>query len=209
MLYTLASEQASPDFEELCSFIRLRLRRRALVMILTDLDDPTSAEAFLKTVDFISRQHMVIVAMIRPEGVAPIFTNQDLDSTDGMSWKTADSSAREIVKSFLFSEEVKLSGDGIEGGEDFAKAFIAGGVETTKGKSLRDFRLYERLFKTRCSYMIHSKAFRGLPDLVRERVLHHLRSDLSEASQNHLSSRETVNRVLRSDLAAATTTMWR
>jgi hypothetical protein len=114
----------------------------------------------------------------------------DLDSIDGMSWKTADSSAREIVKSFLFSEEAKLSGNGVEGGEDFAKAFIAGGVETAKGKSLRDFRLYERIFKNRCSYMIHSKAFCGLPDLVRERVLHHLRSDLSEASENHLSSRE-------------------
>ena len=43
-LYTLQPRLVTPDFEELFCFIRLRLRRRALIVILTDLDDPPLAE---------------------------------------------------------------------------------------------------------------------------------------------------------------------
>jgi uncharacterized protein (DUF58 family) len=39
-LYTLQPRPVTPDFEELASFIRLRLRRRALLVFLTALDDP-------------------------------------------------------------------------------------------------------------------------------------------------------------------------
>jgi hypothetical protein len=115
---------------------------------------------------------------------------EDLNSQEGMSWKTADSSAKEIVDAFLFADEVDPGGDGVEGSEKFAEAFKRGGVKTAKGKSLRDFRLYGRIFKNRCSYMIHSQAFKGLPELVRERVFHHLREELGKEAGNHLSSRE-------------------
>jgi len=115
---------------------------------------------------------------------------QDLDSPEGMSWKTADSAAKEIVSAFLFTDEIELGGEGVEGGKSFVEAFAKGGVVTEKGKSLRDFRLYARIFKNRCSYMIYSKAFKGLPDLVRGRVFHHLRAALSPEAENHLGSRE-------------------
>ncbi len=39
-LYTLEPKIVTPDFDELCAFIRLRLRRRALLVFLTALDDP-------------------------------------------------------------------------------------------------------------------------------------------------------------------------
>lgn len=115
---------------------------------------------------------------------------KDLDSPEGMSWKTADSVAKDLVSAFLFTEEVELGGEGVEGSEAFAKAFAERGVKTAKGKSLRDMRLYERIFKNRCSYMIYSKAFKGLPDLVKERVFHHLRLALAADTKNHLGSKE-------------------
>lgn len=121
--------------------------------------------------------------------------DEDLDSTDGMSWKTAESSAKEIVEAFLFTDEVDPGGDGVEGGEAFADAFLKQGIKSAKGKSLRDFRLYGRIFKYRCSYMIYSKAFQSLPALVKIRVNHHLRLALADDSENHLSSRE--KKVLR------------
>lgn len=83
-----------------------------------------------------------------------------------------------------------LGGDGIEGSDEFAEAFKEQGVKTEKGESLRDLRLYCRLFKNRCSYMIHSLAFRGLPELIKERVYYHLREELTNEADNHLSSRE-------------------
>jgi hypothetical protein len=78
----------------------------------------------------------------------------------------------------------------VEGSDAFTEAFKARGVKTGKGKSLRDFRLYGRIFKNRCSYMIHSMAFKGLPELVKERIFYHLRQELDKEAENHLSSRE-------------------
>lgn len=115
---------------------------------------------------------------------------KNLDSPEGMSWKTADSAAKDLVEAFLFTDEIELGGEGVEGSEAFAEAFAANGVKDAKGKSLREMRLYARIFKNRCSYMIYSKAFQGLPGLVKERVFHRLRVELDSESENHLGSRE-------------------
>lgn len=79
-IYALQPRGVSPDFDELCSFIRLRLRRRALVIILTALDDPRLAEDFLRNADIIARQHLVIVGMVNPAGVAPMFARREISS---------------------------------------------------------------------------------------------------------------------------------
>ncbi|HEX5398360.1 MAG TPA: DUF58 domain-containing protein, partial [Verrucomicrobiae bacterium] len=50
-LYTLQPKTVTPDFDELCTFIRLRLRRRALLVFLTALDDPAIAESFVRNMD--------------------------------------------------------------------------------------------------------------------------------------------------------------
>ncbi len=77
-IYALEPAVVSPDFEELCAFLRLRLRRRALVVVLTSsLDDPVLAESFLRAVEGVSRQHVVLVNSLRPTGVAPLFTDAD------------------------------------------------------------------------------------------------------------------------------------
>lgn len=81
-IYTLQPRRANPDFEEVCSFIRLRLRRRALVIFLTALDDPVLAESFTKAVELISQQHLVLVNTIRPPGVQPLFTGPEISGPD-------------------------------------------------------------------------------------------------------------------------------
>jgi len=81
-LYYLDAEKSSPDFDELCTFLRLRLRRRALLIFLTELDDPVLAESFIRNVKLISRQHLVLVNMLRPQGAAPLFHNADVHEVD-------------------------------------------------------------------------------------------------------------------------------
>ncbi len=81
-LYTLEPQIVSPDYGEVCTFIRLRLRRRALLVFLTSLDDPVLAESFMKNLDLIRRQHLVLVHMLQPPGVAPLFTNPNVTSVD-------------------------------------------------------------------------------------------------------------------------------
>ena len=81
-LYTMQPDIVSPDFEELCSFIRVRLRKRALLVFLTDLDDPMLSESFARNVELVSRQHLVVVNMLRPAAVAPLFGNELPNTSD-------------------------------------------------------------------------------------------------------------------------------
>jgi uncharacterized protein (DUF58 family) len=83
-LYTLQPQGVTPDFDELCSFIRLRLRKRALLIFLTALDDPLLAEGFEKASELISRQHLMIVDMIRPSGAAPLFSDEGVAGVDDL-----------------------------------------------------------------------------------------------------------------------------
>jgi len=83
-LYTLQPQLVTPDFDDLFAFIRLRLRRRALLLFLTSLDDPLLAESFVRGVGLICRQHLVLVNMPRPAGVRPLFADGSVASTDGL-----------------------------------------------------------------------------------------------------------------------------
>lgn len=81
-LYTVQPRSVEPDFDEVMTFIRLRLRRRALLLFLTDLDDPVIAESFTRAVELIGRNHLVLVASIRPEGLTTLFEDGAVTSTD-------------------------------------------------------------------------------------------------------------------------------
>ncbi len=81
-LYALDSQLVTPDYDEVCSWIRLRLRRRALLVFLTALDDPVLAEGFVKSIDLIARQHLVLVNMLQPAGVAPVFSESNVRSVE-------------------------------------------------------------------------------------------------------------------------------
>lgn len=92
-----------------------------------------------------------------------------------MTGKFAKQSAQEIVRVLLFEDEAKLGGDGVESGEEFVKVLQTFAPATESGKSLTQLRLYQRIFRYQCSYMIYSKAFASLPEVVKERVFITLR----------------------------------
>jgi uncharacterized protein (DUF58 family) len=81
-LYTLTSSPVAPGYDEFCSFVRTRLRRRALLLILTDLGDPLLAEQFLKHVDMIARQHVVLVFSLKQPGAEPLFSSAGAQTAD-------------------------------------------------------------------------------------------------------------------------------
>lgn len=79
--------------------------------------------------------------------------------------------SEKIVSALLFADEYELPEDGPEGGAAFQKAFGEHAIQARNGHSLRELRLYERLFKYRCSYLIYCDAFTNLDPLVQTRVL--------------------------------------
>lgn len=83
-LYTLTPREVSPDFDEVASFLRLRLRRRALLIFLTSLEDPLLAESFNRNLNVLCRQHLVLVAMLRPSLATPLFTSPTVHNVDDL-----------------------------------------------------------------------------------------------------------------------------
>ncbi len=73
----LRTDAVTPDFSEVCTFIRQHLRRRSLIVLLTQLDDPALAETFLRDVEIIRRQHVVLVCMPVPSIVQPLFDHPE------------------------------------------------------------------------------------------------------------------------------------
>lgn len=84
LLYTLQPRIVTPNFEEAGSFIRLHLRKRTLLFFLTALDDPVIAANFGRGMDLIRRQHLIMINMLKPEGVKPLFSNQDASGLDSL-----------------------------------------------------------------------------------------------------------------------------
>lgn len=88
-LYLLQPRIVTPDFDDLFSFIRLRLRRRALLVILTDLNDPILAESFVRSAKLVARQHLLLVNMVKPPQAADLFGAPDAANLDDLYQKLA------------------------------------------------------------------------------------------------------------------------
>lgn len=81
-LYTLEPSDASPDFDEICSFLRTRLRKRALLVFLTALDDPVLSQSFCEAARVLRRRHLLFVNMLRPARIGPLFNGPGAQTVD-------------------------------------------------------------------------------------------------------------------------------
>ena len=94
-IYQLQPRAVSPDFDEIATFLRLRLRRRSLLLFLTSLDDPVLAESFARATSLLARRHLVLVGMMRPQSARPLFHDVRVESSEDiyrqlaghLSWK--------------------------------------------------------------------------------------------------------------------------
>ena len=81
-LFGLKPQIVSPDFSELFTFIGTRIRHRALLIFLTNLDDPLLSENFIQHVPVINKKHLVMVNTITPRGSGELFSTGSVHSTD-------------------------------------------------------------------------------------------------------------------------------
>ncbi|MCE5241915.1 MAG: DUF58 domain-containing protein [Desulfobacteraceae bacterium] len=81
-LFDLQAENVTPDFEELAGFILQNLRRRVLILFLTNLDDPALAESFVQCMRTVGRRHLLLVHTAKPSFIRPVFSNPRVASPD-------------------------------------------------------------------------------------------------------------------------------
>lgn len=82
--YAARVHEGQPDFGELFAFLRSRVRRRALILLLTDLDDPVVAEEFVERLPVLSGKHVVTVIWLRSRLAAPLFEGAPVETVDGI-----------------------------------------------------------------------------------------------------------------------------
>lgn len=117
-----------------------------------------------------------------------------------------DEQARIVTRYMLFADEAPLPRSGVEGDAAYKADFLRSRRATADGISLKDFDLQTRLFKHRCSYMIYSPVFAGLPSEMKERIYRKLGAALSTGSADkdydYLPRREkeAIRRILSATL---------
>jgi hypothetical protein len=116
--------------------------------------------------------------------------------------------ARRVVSFLLFAGEIPLPAP-VAGDTTFKTDFAANRRPDKSDRSLKDFDLKSLLMRYRCSYMIYSSAFDGLPPVFRKIVFSTLRSALTVASDTtgaHLppGERTAVHEILTATLPGYT-----
>ena len=105
--------------------------------------------------------------------------------------------ADQLVRFLLFSNETPLGGLNAKQeikDSAFAREFAARGIRDSKGRSLRDFDLHDRIFKYPLSYLVYNAAFDTLPEPAKGYVWHRLLAVLTGQDQTgdfaNLSARD-------------------
>ena len=110
-----------------------------------------------------------------------------------------------LVKQVLMAGERALEYP-VRGDPEYVRAFEKTGPRDRRGRSLRQLDLQNRLFKHPCSFLIHSEAFRRLPDPVKQKVYRRMAEVLSGADRSepfqHLSAadRQAIREILTDTL---------
>jgi uncharacterized protein (DUF58 family) len=83
-IYNLRATRVSPDFREVFTSLQLNLRKRALLVFFTSLDDALLAETFEREAPMLARRHLVLVNVMRTQGVRPLFRDEPPSTLDGL-----------------------------------------------------------------------------------------------------------------------------
>jgi hypothetical protein len=117
-----------------------------------------------------------------------------------------DEQATIVTDYLLFAGEAPLPLEGVKGEPQYKTDFLKTRRTIPEGISLKDFDLRTRLFKHRCSYMIYSPTFAGLPDVIKQRIYRRLtailKSDRPDKKYDYIEpqEKEAILRILKATL---------
>lgn len=134
------------------------------------------------------------------------YLNEGKGSLTPDAEKEIDAKCAELARYILFADEAALPAKGIEGDPDFIRDFQAKKITTRSGHSLKDFDLKTRLFKYRCTYMLHTDSWKEAPRDIKDKVYLHMAQGLKETGtprdMSHLpvSERLAIRAILKETL---------
>src|SRR5437867_9428582 len=96
----------------------------------------------------------------------------------GKMSEVAKDAGERIVRAMMFVGEAQLT-DPVTGTSSFASDFVKQGPRDKQGRSLRELDLKHRLLRYPLSYLVYSKSFDGMPDVLKDYVYRQFRQILS------------------------------
>jgi len=102
-----------------------------------------------------------------------------------------DAAIDRLLRDMLLVREATLNGP-LQGTSGYAEEFAARGPTDSRGRSLRDLDLNQRLFRYPFSFLIYTESFDALPDIVKEGFYSRLEAVLDGSDRSadfaHLSA---------------------
>jgi uncharacterized protein (DUF58 family) len=108
-IYNLRAERVSPDFREVFTTLQLNLRRRALIVFFTSLDDALLADTFEHEVPLLARRHLVMVN-VTGTGMKQLFTGPPPADVDQLY----EGLAGQMLRNRLRKLEIGLQNRGVK-----------------------------------------------------------------------------------------------
>jgi hypothetical protein len=137
------------------------------IVALLTLEHQTHMTNLITRVGFEAR-----MAMHYQAGINKAF-GKPADEMGESTQRRIDSAVEEMVRYMLFVDEITLT-EPVRGANNYAAVFQKMGPRDSKGRSLRDFDLNQRLFRYPLSYMIYTEAFDQMPAEARDRIYRRL-----------------------------------
>ena len=107
-----------------------------------------------------------------------------------------DAESQDVLDHLLFLRSPPLP-RGIKASDAFSADFSSSSSADSRSHSLRQLSLEGQLLRYRCSYMIDSDSFRGLPRILKQRIESRLQSELASTQSaerySYLSSAERLS----------------
>jgi len=108
-IYNLHAQRVSPEFREVFTSLQVNLRRRALLVFFTSLDDALLGETFERDIGLLARRHVVLVNVRRTAALTPLYTGRDVKDMDAVY----DGLAGQIVCKRVRQLEIALQNRGV------------------------------------------------------------------------------------------------
>lgn len=168
-------QEQGANVQNLGAFFDIRPYPRASsdIVALMVLEHQTSVQNVLTRAHHTARRAMHMQTSLQKELGEPV-----QKAPAGTAARIIGHCTEDVLDALLFKDEAALPEGGIEGDEDFQTAFAQNARRSPEGRSLKDFQLLNRLFKYRCSYMIHSRSFERMQPHLKAAVLLRLRQIL-------------------------------
>ncbi len=171
------------------------------IVALMVLEHQTSTQNILT-----KAHHAALRAMHRQQSLQRELGEPVLAEPTGTALRIIDNAATQVLDALLFKDEAALPEGGIDGDPAFQEQFAQNAQRSADGRSLKDFQLLTRLFKHRCSFMIHSITFQHLQPHLKQTVLARLAAVLAGESADERyeylgeSERSHIQRILADTL---------